>query len=821
MRQRIFWTIFIVCFGWVLLGLWASFVFFTNYYEKQILLHLKQNSHYIEIGLKQQGISYLSHINTAYRVSLIDSHGKVVYDNLALKEALDNHAERIEFKESMQNGVAQSYRYSQSMQQEMLYHAVKIMLDRGLIESGVSLETSSNFSGNLDSNNYALNPVAHLDLAKNLDSTPTSHANKSTNSSNCSMALEALAELEGRSYLSDMTIHHNLANRSNCIDKGENLANLDSKNSKTPTAEVSCDDFLKKLRFVGCEAFFARSYLSGSAEAKKANSRKITQETTQNLDSTPNAKNLQPYILRIASPHKNMPSLLYDTLPYMSLILLACLAVSFMLARSIANFIIAPLNALNLENPLGLKSYKELSPLLHKIDEQNRLIDSQIKQLQADKETFNAITQNMKDGFLLLDSKGSVLSFNKSSMKFFGNLHEGMNIATLDTQYKKWFNLAMQGEKLTEIIHKNDRTYQVIIESVLNSTKAQNFENLDSYPNGWVQGVEVQNCKILESNTIAHHVERKQTSSIESRKDSMNTQNKENLDSKKNMDKNSAEVSLSDFSGFQSKGEGSYLKVSERALSEESAKSSKETTQPNKNPTPIGVALLLHDITEKAQREQLRREFSANVSHELKTPLTSILAVLEMLQNNIIKQEDIPKFLCNIHKEARHLMALIEDIIILNELDNDYTFTPYPLSMRNLCEITLSMFKDSIQQKGLSCAIQGDDFLVMGEQRLLLVMLSHLCENAIKYNKDKGSIEIILDATHKTLHIKDSGIGIPEMYHERVFERFFCVDKSHSSMINGTGLGLSIVKHVAHLHHAKINLNSTPNIGTSISLCFS
>ena len=745
MRQRIFWTIFIVCFGWVLLGLWASFVFFTNYYEKQILLHLQQNSHYIEIGLKQQGISYLSHINTAYRVSLIDSHGKVVYDNLALKEALDNHAERIEFKESMQNGVAQSYRYSQSMQQEMLYHAVKIMLEKRLIESSVSLGTSSNFSGNLDS-------------------TPTSHANKSTNSSNCSMALEALAELEGRSYLSDMTIHHNLANRSNCIDKGENLANL---------------------------------------------------------DFTQNPKNLQPYILRIASPHKNMPSLLYDTLPYMSLILLACLAVSFMLARSIANFIIAPLNALNLENPLGLKSYKELSPLLHKIDEQNRLIDSQIKQLQADKETFNAITQNMKDGFLLLDSKGSVLSFNKSSVKFFGNLHEGMNIATLDTQYKKWFNLAMQGEKLTEIIHKNDRTYQVIIESVLNSTKAQNFENLDSYPNGWVQGVEVQNCKILESNTIAHHVERKQTSSIESRKDSMNTQNKENLDSKKNMDKNSAEVSLSDFSGFQSKGEGSYLKVSERALSEESAKSSKETTQPNKNPTPIGVALLLHDITEKAQREQLRREFSANVSHELKTPLTSILAVLEMLQNNIIKQEDIPKFLCNIHKEARHLMALIEDIIILNELDNDYTFTPYPLSMRNLCEITLSMFKDSIQQKGLSCAIQGDDFLVMGEQRLLLVMLSHLCENAIKYNKDKGSIEIILDATHKTLHIKDSGIGIPEMYHERVFERFFCVDKSHSSMINGTGLGLSIVKHVAHLHHAKINLNSTPNIGTSISLCFS
>ncbi|MDY5951137.1 MAG: ATP-binding protein, partial [Helicobacter sp.] len=512
-----------------------------------------------------------------------------------------------------------------------------------------------------------------------------------------------------------------------------------------------------------------------------------SKEPNSNKTLESNTKNLQAYILRIASPHKNMPSLLYDTLPYMSLILLACLAVSFMLARSIANFIIAPLNALNLENPLGLKSYKELSPLLHKIDEQNRLIDSQIKQLQADKETFNAITQNMKDGFLLLDSKGSVLSFNKSSMKFFGNLHEGMNIATLDTQYKKWFNLAMQGEKLTEIIHKNDRTYQVIIESVLNSIKAQNFENLDSYPNGWVQGVGVQNCKILESNTIAHHVERSKITNTES------------------------------------KSEFSYIIQNNDTESSDFNPNftANQSTENTIKITPIGVALLLHDITEKAQREQLRREFSANVSHELKTPLTSILAVLEMLQNNIIKQEDIPKFLCNIHKEARHLMALIEDIIILNELDNDYTFTPYPLSMRNLCEITLSMFKDSIQQKGLSCAIQGDDFLVMGEQRLLLVMLSHLCENAIKYNKDKGNIEIILDATHKTLHIKDSGIGIPEMYHERVFERFFCVDKSHSSMINGTGLGLSIVKHVAHLHHAKINLNSTLNIGTSISLCFS
>ena len=137
----------------------------------------------------------------------------------------------------------------------------------------------------IDSNNFAPLHPAPTQVVEILESAPANHANKTTNSSDCSMALEALSELEDRSYLSDNDYPSNSLNRSSCIDKGTNLENLDSKNSKTPTAEVSCDDFLKKLRFVGCEAFFARSYLSGSAEAKKANSRKSTQETTQNLDT--------------------------------------------------------------------------------------------------------------------------------------------------------------------------------------------------------------------------------------------------------------------------------------------------------------------------------------------------------------------------------------------------------------------------------------------------------------------------------------------------------------------------------------------------------
>ncbi|MCI5786524.1 MAG: ATP-binding protein [Helicobacter trogontum] len=611
MRQRIFWTIFIVCFGWVLLGLLTSFLFFTSYYEKEIISHLKQNSHYIEVGLKQQGISYLSSINTTYRISIIDSLGNVVYDNLAPLNSLDNHVDRIEFKESIKHGMAQSYRYSGSMQHEMLYYALKIML-----------------------------PTTFMDVNNDI------------------------------------------------------------------------------------------------------------------LDT----KDMQTYVLRIASPHKNIFLLLCDTLPYISLILFACLIVSFILARSIAHFITSPLNALRLENPLGIKSYEELLPLLHKVDEQNRLIDVQIKQLQVDKDTFNTITQNMDDGFLLLDSKGDILSFNKSSMKFFGVLHEGMNIVVLDTHYKKWFEIAMQGSKHTEVIEHNDCTYQVIVESVFNSAKPHD-DDMDS--NHDAKFDRSQDSESLDSILTTCITESKMQNS--------------NLDSTKSI-RNSA--------------------------------------------VPIGVAIILLDITEKAQREQLRREFSANVSHELKTPLTSILAVLEMLQNNIIKQEDIPKFLGNMHKEAKRLMALIEDIIILNELDNDYTFTPFSLSMQNLCEIVLAMFKDSIAQKHLHCTIRGDDFLVMGEQRLLLAMLSHLCENAIKYNKDKGNIELTLNATHKTLCIKDSGIGIPEMYHERVFERFFCVDKSHSNMINGTGLGLSIVKHVAHLHNARIELKSTLDVGTTITLWF-
>lgn len=445
---------------------------------------------------------------------------------------------------------------------------------------------------------------------------------------------------------------------------------------------------------------------------------------TENIAATNTIINeKQPYILRVALWHD-----FSSFLPYICIGLIACLATSYALSSKISSYIITPLNSLSLENPAMLKKYKELYPIFQKIDEQNNLIQKQIRRLKAKQEEFSTITQNMKDGFLLLDSKGNILSFNKSSMRLFGALSEGMNIAMF-MQHETLFELILSwqrhgewsGEqKFTKTIECDGCSYQVIAESV--------FEPESDLP--------------------------------------------ENLDN---------------------------------------------DSKPSRL---IGFAIIILDITEKAQREHLRREFSANVSHELKTPLTSILGVTEMLKNNLIKQDDIPKFLDNINTEAKHLMNLIEDIIILNELDNDYTLMPCRLSVQNLCHTAITMLEDSIKQKEIFYEILGSDFMVIGEQRLLTILLFQLCENAVKYNKKQGNIKIIMNADKKSLCIKDSGIGVPAMYHDRIFERFFCVDKSHSNMINGTGLGLSIVKHIANLHHATIELESVLQVGTSITISF-
>ncbi|MBQ9992127.1 MAG: hypothetical protein IJP33_01715 [Firmicutes bacterium] len=229
------------------------------------------------------------------------------------------------------------------------------------------------------------------------------------------------------------------------------------------------------------------------------------------------------------------------------------------------------------------------------------------------------------------------------------------------------------------------------------------------------------------------------------------------------------------------------------------------------------------DITEKANAEKLRREFSANVSHELKTPLTSIMGYAELIKAGIAKPEDIPQFGGKIHKEAERLLALIEDIIHLSMLDEgDIKAEFHPVELYGLAESVIEELQPKAVSRGISLRLGGESQTVLGIRGLLHEMLFNLCDNAIAYNRPDGSVIVNIGnhAGKAFVSVIDTGIGIEPQEQSRVFERFYRVDKSRSRETGGTGLGLSIVKHTALLHGAEINLESKPNEGTKIIILF-
>ncbi len=232
----------------------------------------------------------------------------------------------------------------------------------------------------------------------------------------------------------------------------------------------------------------------------------------------------------------------------------------------------------------------------------------------------------------------------------------------------------------------------------------------------------------------------------------------------------------------------------------------------------IGAVLLAFDITETLNAEQTRREFSANVSHELKTPLQSIIGSAEMLEAGMVKSEDVPRFVGHIRKEAARLVSLIEDIIRLSQLDEGVEIPRENVDLYTLAEEVVSALDAVARDKAVSVEIAGEGCQVNGVRRLLYEILYNLCENAIKYNVPGGSVTVTLEPG--VLKVSDTGVGIPPEHQSRVFERFYRVDKSHSKQSGGTGLGLSIVKHAALYHGAKLELQSTPGKGTTITVTF-
>lgn len=235
----------------------------------------------------------------------------------------------------------------------------------------------------------------------------------------------------------------------------------------------------------------------------------------------------------------------------------------------------------------------------------------------------------------------------------------------------------------------------------------------------------------------------------------------------------------------------------------------------------VGAVALLLDETEKRSMEQYRKEFTANVSHELKTPLTSISGFAELLKNGMVASEDVPEFAADIYAEAKRLLTLVNDIIRLSRLEDGSR--PYENSKVDLyvtAESAISTVRPAAERVGVTLSLEGTHETVMGAEPILYDVIYNLCDNAVKYNREGGFVRVYVGEgeTGTLISVEDSGIGIPAEHIDRIFERFYRVDKSHSKEIGGTGLGLSIVRHGVAYHDGEVSLTSTPGVGTKVTV---
>lgn len=420
-------------------------------------------------------------------------------------------------------------------------------------------------------------------------------------------------------------------------------------------------------------------------------------------------------ILRIAQRQETVFNLLLSFVHPLLYILAFMFLLGAFLARQVSRKITEPMNSLDLEHPEKNQSYDEIAPLLTKIYRQKSMIKEQLEEEKKKQEEFEIITENMEEGFLVIDSKMEILSCNSSTKKLFGieEIGKHQNVLTLNRTEK----------------------FQKVIERVLEGRHQETELELEE----------------SQYQMIANPV-------------------------------------------FQEKGQG-----------------------------VAGAVLVFMDITERMQGERLRREFTANVSHELKTPLTSISGFAEIIQNGIVKPEDVPKFAGNIFKESQRLISLVNDIIKLSQLDEGIMpYEPEFLSLKEIAKEVVARLQEPAKKKSVHLEVEGTDEKIKGVRPVLEEIVYNLCDNGIKYNKENGSVKISIERKPEgvTLSVIDTGIGIPVSSQNRIFERFYRVDKSHSKEIGGTGLGLSIVKHGAAYLGATIKLESIVDVGTSITLLF-
>ena len=418
-------------------------------------------------------------------------------------------------------------------------------------------------------------------------------------------------------------------------------------------------------------------------------------------------------VLRVSCTQNSLPAMILMLLtPFLwvaTLVLILCGVLSYRLARQITK----PLNAINPDNPAPLPSYPELTPLFDKLREQNRTIGKQMNELQLRQREFTAITENMREGFLLVDCKMHVLSSNHSALEVLGRRELKPGCLLYDAECSQ------------EIFDA--------VDTALSGSHAELLLTIDE--TSW---------QVLANPVVA-----------------------------------SGQVA--------------------------------------------GAVVLFMDVTEREQRERLRREFSANVSHELKTPLTSISGFAELMKEGLVPPEKIPEFSGDIYKESLRLIGLVNDIIQLSRLDENSTqFQRAPVDLYDLCAQSLEQLSPVAARQSVTLELTGEHAEIMGVEQLLKEMIYNLLDNAIKYNVPGGSVtaSVRKSAGRTILSVADTGIGIPYAHQPRVFERFYRVDKSHSKEVGGTGLGLSIVRHAAQYHGARLELKSQPGKGTTITVTF-
>lgn len=413
-------------------------------------------------------------------------------------------------------------------------------------------------------------------------------------------------------------------------------------------------------------------------------------------------------VLRVSTTYATAGLLVLGMLQPILVVLIAALVLSGILARRISKRIVEPMNSIDLDRPLENDTYEELSPLLNRINQQHKEIEMQMRYLKQRTDEFTQITESMKEGLILLDNKGNVLSINEAAQNILETDSDCIGQSFLSIERSRNINNAIQSafeEGHSEIYAQyGSREYQV------------------------------------------------------------------------------------DISRIESGGE------------------------------TVGAVLLAFDITEQQNAQRNRREFTANVSHELKTPLQGIIGSAELIENGMVKSEDMPRFIGHIRKEASRLVTLIEDILRLSQLDEGRQMPSEQVDLFELADEVRSVLEGACEAKHINMKLMGEHVCVDGVKRLLYEIIYNLCDNAVKYNNEGGIADIDISSDEKNAYItvRDSGIGIPQDQQQRVFERFYRVDKSHSKESGGTGLGLSIVKHAVSYHNGTVSMKSEPGNGTEI-----